>query len=251
MERHRDALPSLYARTGKSKVIIITKQEWRYEDQLGHRFTFHPNMSFLRIKNMIQGVVDPMVTCSGMKPGDQVLDCTMGMGADAIVASFAVGEQGKVIALESQPEIAALVRQGLATYETKLVKCNQAMRRIQVVQTDYHTFLKAQPNQSFDIVIFDPMFRETVRSSAAMQVLKPLANPHPVEPFSVKEAVRVARKAVLLKERVYSTEFTRLGFEVVKKSSHYAWGMIRLGGNEDENSTTGHCRANCGRENST
>lgn len=171
-----------------------------------------------------------MVTCSGMELGDLVLDCTMGMGADAIVASFAVGEQGKVIALESQPVIATLVEQGLTSYQTKLQACNQAMRRIQVIQTDYQSFLKAQPDQSFDIVIFDPMFRETVHSSAAMQVLKPLANPYPVDTASVVEAVRVARKAVLLKERVCSKEFARLGFEVVKKSSHHAWGIIRQGG---------------------
>ena len=99
-----------------------------------------------------------------------------------------------------------------------------------MVQACYQTYLKQLEDQSFDVVMFDPMFRKTVKQSSAMQMLKPLANPAPLDQESVEEAVRVARRAVLLKERPKSGEFERLGFTIVKVSSHYAWGVIRKGG---------------------
>ncbi|MBA4494441.1 class I SAM-dependent methyltransferase [Paenactinomyces guangxiensis] len=234
IQRERDSLVDLFARTGKKQVIIVTKKGWRYEDQKGDQFFFHPNMSALRIKHMMKGEPDALVASSSMEPGDQVLDCTLGMGADAIVSSFAVGEEGKVVALESQPVIAALVKQGLKTYMTNRKELNRAMRAIEVVQADYRFYLRQCPDRSFDIVYFDPMFRETVQSSAAMQMLKPIANPEPLDEDSVREAVRVAKKAVLLKERPKSGEFERLGFEIVKEASNYAWGVIRKKEGRDE-----------------
>ena len=70
-------------------------------------------MSALRIKHLASGQPDSMVTAAGLKKGDHVLDCTMGMGADAIVASFVVGDQGRVVSLESEPVIAAITGHGL------------------------------------------------------------------------------------------------------------------------------------------
>jgi 16S rRNA (guanine1516-N2)-methyltransferase len=146
------------------------------------------------------------------------------------VASYVVGEKGRVVALESEPVIAAIAGHGLQTYRTGRKALNEAMRRVEIVQARYQTYLKQLEDQSFDVVMFDPMFRETVKQSSAMQMLKPLANPEPLDPESVAEAVRVARRAVLLKERPKSGEFERLGFTIVKASSNYAWGVIRKGG---------------------
>jgi 16S rRNA (guanine1516-N2)-methyltransferase len=227
VERRKDSLSRLFQRTGKDEVILISQQGLRYENSSGHSFFFHPNLSILRIKQLIKGGVDSLITCSGMQSGDEVLDCTLGMGADAIVSSFVVGQTGKVIALESQPVIATIVSKGLQTYPTDCEPLRQAMRGIEVVQSDYRSYLEKCPDRSFDILLFDPMFRQTVIPSGAIQALKPLADPRPLDAHSVKEAVRVARKAVLLKERVHSGEFERLGFPIIKKSSRYAWGIRR------------------------
>jgi hypothetical protein len=227
IERKRASLNELFSELHQEKACIVTKQEWRYEDIQGHVFFFHPNMSILRIKHLIKGMPDSFIQSSGMEQGDHILDCTLGMGADAIVSSFVVGEQGRVVGLESEPAIAAIVQHGLKTYDSKRKPVNEAMRRIEVVQADYDSYLRESPDCSYDIVCFDPMFRQTVKESAAMQALKPLANPAPLNKWAVKEALRVARKAVLLKERVVSGEFERLGFQVVKEASNYAWGIIK------------------------
>jgi len=223
--RERNSLQDLFRRFDQSQAIVVAKNGWRYEDQEGNHFSFHPNMSALRIKQLKNGQKDLMVECAKMTTGDAVLDCTLGMAADAIVSSFVVGEKGKVVALESQPVIAAIVEHGLATYETDRKELQRAMRSVQVIHANYREVLPTLPDHSFDIVMFDPMFRKTVQKSAAMQQLKPLANPDPVDLASVQEAVRVARKAVLLKERRGSPEFQRLGFRVVKEAATYAWGI--------------------------
>lgn len=229
VKRNRAGMQELYQQYDP-EAVIVARNGWRYEHQNGHEFFFHPNMSALRIKHLGQGQADAMVEAAGLRVGDTVLDCTLGMGADAIVASYAVGESGKVIALESQTLIATLVEQGFQTYESDRTRLVQAMRRIEVRHGSYQEQLPTFPDQSVDIVLFDPMFRDTVRESAAMQALKPLANPTAIDEQSFSEAKRVARRAVLVKERPRSGEFARLGLEVIKESSHFSWGIWRREG---------------------
>ncbi len=228
--RGRRTLKQLFSETGSEQAVVVSREEIRWEDQGGRRFFFHPNMSAIRVKRLRTGGTDPMVAVGGMRRGDAILDCTLGMGADAIVAAFVAGPEGKVVALESQPVIAALVEHGMRTYVTDRAELTEAMRSVEVVCADYRDYLPRLPDKSFDIVMFDPMFGETVRESSAMQALRPLANPAPLDPESVKEAVRVARRAVLLKERRGSEEFSRLGFRIAKEASTYAFGMIEVEG---------------------
>jgi hypothetical protein len=223
-------LKQLFQRVNDPEAILVTRTGWRYEHQNGHTFFFHPSASVMRIKQLRRGGSDSLVEATGMKPGESVLDCTLGMGADSIVASFAVGERGKIVALESQPVIALLVKEGLNTYQTNIRELNEAMRRIEVIQADYREYLPNCPDDSFDYVLFDPMFRQTIKESAAIQALRPLANLSPLDEESVNHALRVARKAVILKERPDSGEFARLGFEVVKSSKQVAWGIRRKEG---------------------
>ncbi|SDY98977.1 class I SAM-dependent methyltransferase [Thermoactinomyces sp. DSM 45892] len=226
-ERHRLSLPGLFDQADRDEVILITKKGWRYERKDGHSFHFHPNTSALRIKNLARGESDSLVKFAELRSGDHVLDCTLGMASDAIVASYAVGDSGRVVGLESQPVLAQMVRQGLKTTITNRTRLDAAMRRVEVVGQDYRDTLPIMKDDSFDVVIFDPMFRSTIKSSSAMQVLKPLANPVPLDQESVQHAVRVARRLVMLKERPDSGEFERLGFTIVKASSQFAWGVIR------------------------
>lgn len=217
----------LFVQLDQHEALVVTRRDWRYERSDGSTFTFHPNMAALRVKRLQEGGSDSLIAASGMQTGDHVLDCTLGIGADAIVSSFAVGEEGGVVALESQPLIAELVSHGLATYQTERRALQKAMRRIQVIHADYHTYLLEQPDQSVDYVLFDPMFRRPMLASLPMQQLKPLANHAPLTPEAVQEACRVARKAVLFKERVTSPEFERLGFVKQWSSSQVAWGVRR------------------------
>ncbi|SHE38502.1 Putative SAM-dependent methyltransferase [Seinonella peptonophila] len=225
--REKRTLRKMFIELEQKEAIIVSRITWRYERKDGYCFQFHPSMSALRIKQLQLGGIDSLQRAAKIEQGDTVLDCTLGMGADAIVASFLVGEEGEVLALESQPIIAHLVRHGLATFQTDRKVLKDAMQRVKVMQIDYREYLKSCKSASFDYVIFDPMFRETIHASQSMQQLKQLANPHPLDQASVQEAWRVARKAVLLKERLKSEQFQLLGFHELFPSSQYAWGVKR------------------------
>ena len=80
---------------------------YRFEEEVP--FFFHPNLAMIRIKRIINGESDPYFVAGDITAGSTVLDCTLGLGADAIVASFAVGQSGKVVALEDNRFIAFLV----------------------------------------------------------------------------------------------------------------------------------------------
>ena len=75
----------------------------------GRCLRYHPNMAKLRILALEQGKHDILVDALQLKLGDCVLDCTCGLGADAIVASCKVGATGRVRSLEASPLLALLV----------------------------------------------------------------------------------------------------------------------------------------------
>jgi 16S rRNA G966 N2-methylase RsmD len=180
----------------------------------GQEFFFHPGLARLRIKELKNGKADQMIKAMSLVPGDAVLDCTMGPGADAIVASYISGPGGVVTGLESSPIISALVRTGLLAYPEDGDMAT-AMRRIKVINTDYRKYLAGLDQRSYDIIYFDPMFRAPRHKSPAMNSARLLANPAPLDAETVELALRAAAKRVVMKERRGSAEFARLGFKCI------------------------------------
>jgi 16S rRNA G966 N2-methylase RsmD len=228
--RGDDSLPRLRRKYGDEECLVVTASSLRYERDRVPPLSFHPGMASIRIKRLLAGQGDPLISACQAEPGDSVLDCTAGMGADALVFAHAVGGSGRVTALESEKIIALILREGLRTYESDEPALNAAMRRIRVVHAEHGEFLRRMPSRSVDIVYFDPMFRTPVEGSHTLQVLREAAaNTAPLQKEAVREAVRVARKCVVMKERPGSGEFARLGFTVPggRRSTH-AYGVIRI-----------------------
>ena len=78
------------------------------------------------------GSIDPMVRSFALNPGDSVLDCTLGLGADAVVSSYFSGT-GKVVGLESAAAIAYVIRWGMRLYVSPITWLQEAVRRITIV----------------------------------------------------------------------------------------------------------------------
>ncbi len=200
----------------------------------GERLFFHPNMAKNRISQHRRGLtVDVMERVVGVKRGDRFLDCTLGLGADAIVASYLVGAEGQVVGLESSEVLAYIVGFGMRYYKTDINWLKEAIERIEVIQANHLEFLRQQERGSFDIVYFDPMFRVPVTSSQALSPLRVFADHRPLSIEAVTEALRVARRRIVVKERKDSPEFQRLGIKRVVggESSRVAYGIIEKGGN--------------------
>lgn len=214
----------------QSDILVVGDHELRYLDQNEQFMFFHPSMAMVRMKRLLKGEQDNMLVASLVQEGDHIIDCTMGLAADAIIYSHAVGHTGKVIALESATIPYLLAREGLASYPSDLPELQEAMRRIQVVQLDHLEYLKSVPDRSADIVYFDPMFRQAAAGSA-MESLRELAERKALRIEAIDEARRVARRMVVLKEQTGSGEFMRLGFEYRRgtysnRSAKIVYGVI-------------------------
>ena len=219
-----DALKKIH---GVKNILIAKKNSLNLLTESGELF-FHPNTAHLRIKNLRQGLGDRLIDAAKISAGMKILDCTLGLGSDAIVESFVVGEEGKVIALEINPVLAEVVRFGLKNFSEDSPHILQAMRRIEVITADYLDYLKTAEENSFDIVYFDPMFRHAITKSSGINPLRPVADNRPLSLEAVHEACRVAKNFVVLKENSRSTEFNRLGFEIAQggKYSSISFGVI-------------------------
>lgn len=225
--RNRLSLERLRKEYTADIILIIANNEIKIHTPAGEYF-FHPSMSVPRLKALRQVNNDHMVEAMSLNPGDRVLDCTLGLGADAIVAAFAVGQTGSVVGIEYSPELAYVVQQGLQNYRTESAVLREAMARIRVFCGDCYNYLLTQPDNSFDIVYFDPMFRYPREKSSSMHPVRGIVNSKPLDIRMVNEAVRVASKRVVMKENSFSGEFYRLGFPRVVggRYSSVAFGVI-------------------------
>ncbi|HET8539434.1 MAG TPA: class I SAM-dependent methyltransferase [Anaeromyxobacter sp.] len=148
---------------------------------------------------------DTFLEAAGIRDGDAVLDCTLGLGADALVAAVAAGPRGRVVAIEASPALAAWVAEGLRRLG------DEAAARIEVRAGDHADVLAALPERSFDVVVFDPMFRHARAEPAGFDLVRRLADPRPLSPEALARARRVARRWVLVKDGAPGWDLARLG----------------------------------------
>lgn len=206
---------------------------------------FHPSMALLRIIQILRGEEDRFLKAVAIEEGDTFFDGTLGLGTDALIAAFQVGEKGQVIGVEHSPILAALVKDGLANLaqgkfpnvgnpdkRKAWLKLGEASSRINVQWGDHYKILAQMPSNSVDVIYFDPMFRRTREESASIRPLQEVSYQEPLSEITIQEAKRVARKRIVLKERKYSREFERLGFTIGDggKYSHIDYGIIQLKG---------------------
>lgn len=233
-ERSHRTLPRMQRTYGDDEFLVYLNGGVRYIKMGSAELTYHPSMAYVRAKRMLSGQADGMITASGVIPGDEVLDCTAGLAGDALVFAVAVGEFGRVTALESEPSLFALVHEGLQLYESGIEEVNKAMRRIVMKQANHLGILQSMPSRSVDVIYFDPMFRSPIMNSASIDPLRVMANCGPVSHASVEEACRVARKSVVMKEGKNSEEFARLGFtRVLSSGEKLAYGVIDIASGND------------------
>lgn len=226
--RNKKSLHSLHA--DNENIVVVGKDGI----QLYHRdgkepYFFHPNVAMIRVKRIINGESDPLIEAADLVEGDSFLDCTLGYASDSIVASYIIGEKGTITGIEASPVIAYLTRQGLQSWEHDFSPIEQAMKRIQVQTGDHYEYLQEMPDNSVDVVYFDPMFEDSIKESNALQTLAPFTSFAPLTEAIIYEAKRVARKKVVLKDHFRSTRFQQLGFQQqIRKTSKFHYGVITI-----------------------
>lgn len=188
--------------------LVLSGEGWTLHDAEGSLY-FSPGMAAVRVKR--QQEEDVLVRLCELKPGDSVLDGTLGLGADALVCARAVGPSGRVIGVEASLPLFALASEGL----TKAPPFD-ASAKIDVRLGSALSVLRELESHSLDCVIFDPMFDLPKSSTTSFAVLRRHALHEPLDEATLKEARRVARRWVVVKGGRYGKELTRLGLTALK-----------------------------------
>ena len=227
----------------RDKCSVVSLQEKRVDDCLvigknrlelypfGEQepFFFHPNSSMFRIKRLLKGERDPFIEATQLKVGMSIIDCTLGLASDSTVASFVVGEMGRIAGIEASRYLAYVVKDGLKNWDSGISEMNQAMRRIIVHHGSSLEYLINQQDNSVDCVYFDPMFEEAILESDGIKTLGKFAVYDDLTEVMINEALRVARKRVVLKDHFRSDRFEKYGFEVFRrKSAKFHFGVIEI-----------------------
>lgn len=171
-------------------------------------FSFHAGIAHLRIKALAAGEPDRLVRAGELAAGDRVLDCTLGLAQDALVAARAVGPTGRVVGLEKTFAMYAVASEGLGGRPYDADSC-----AVEVRHADATEVLPTLETGSFDVVFFDPMFEKPRKSQPAFEVLRRFADHSPLTPELLEEARRVARRWVVVKGSRYSSDLKKLGLQ--------------------------------------
>lgn len=206
-------------------VLVAGKSHYAYFALgMNEPLFFHPNTAAFRVKRLARGETETLLEATKITPGDTVLDCTLGLGADALVMQFAGAH---VTGLEANAAIAFVVREGMRHYdysETPLLAC---MRDIKVVASEALAYLRMQPDNFFDVVYLDPMFDEVIAEATNFSALRQAGDHVALTQEWVDEAKRVARKRVVLKAHFRSPYFAQFGFtQHVRETSKFHFGEI-------------------------
>ena len=91
---------------------------------------YHPGLGKVRWQRVVQRKEnDNFLTAMDLSPGQRVLDCTVGLAADALLASHAVGETGKIVGLEASLPLWFLSSRGIMLYKSKLAELVQDLQQ--------------------------------------------------------------------------------------------------------------------------
>lgn len=227
--RKQNTLAQLRRMRGDEETLVVQEEAVKLLLPNDQTLFFHPSMALIRIKRLRSGGSDRLIELAGVRPGDRVLDCTAGLGSDAAVFAYAAGREGEVAAIESSPLLYHLVEEGLKTYSTGIEDIDAAFRQVRMLFGHHLDLLTNMPDRSFDVVYFDPMFRNPIEASQSISPLRTYAKSDPLSKESIRQAVRVARRIVILKEHRDSEEFARLGFTLpAEASTKLAYGVIPI-----------------------
>jgi 16S rRNA (guanine1516-N2)-methyltransferase len=212
-------------KTGVAAVLIVEREGVSLRDFQGQA-RWSPGLARLRIKTLQRGEGDTLVRVAGLRPGQSVLDCTLGLGQDALVAAYAVGPTGRVVGLEKSLPLYALVSEGLRTYRRPEGACE-----VEPLAADAAHWLGMLPDDAFDCVLFDPMFGRPAASQPGFALLRRHAEHGGLTAPMLAEALRVARRVVVVKAARYSTDLRKLGLrpQPAPRGADVVWARVEVG----------------------
>lgn len=225
--RNKRSVERLQKEYGKD-VLVAGKERYElFRIGMEKPFFFHPNSAAFRLKRVQQGETDPLIEASGLKIGDHFLDCTLGLASDSIIAANHIGKSGRCMGLEADATVAFLTQVGLQTFATDSSMLSEAMAAIEVTHMEAVEFLKTQKTATWDVVYIDPMFSSPIEESSNFSALRQAGVHKTLTEEWVREALRVCKRSVVVKERYDSVVFDQFAFKrTIRPSSKIHFGTI-------------------------
>lgn len=226
IDRNNKGIPKLMELYQLDCILVEEEDELIAHWSDGAHLTFHPGMAVPRIKQMKDGELEMLVQVAGICPGDSILDCTLGMGSDAIVMAFASGDKGHITSLESSPLIYAITRYGLKHWPTGSWRMKEAMERITPVNSKYELYLANLAENAYDIVYLDPMFEKPIMESSGIAPLRREADYAPLTQETLEYAKRAAKRRVVVKHRAGTLQHLQFDEILGGRYSAIAYGVL-------------------------
>lgn len=227
VERWGKSLERLTELSGGIFIVYTAKGPQLYTPQGKHGFSLQ--LAELRIKKLRRGERDYLIEAFDMRQAGHILDCTCGLGADAITASFGLPLGTRVTALENSPYLGVITAWGFQHYRHEKEDVTAALRRIRFIAMDYQIWLR-RTSEYYDVIYFDPMFAHPVLLSSNF---KPLRNVVTLEPIT-KEIIDLAlTKASRVVIKTQSTKWIQSWFPWMEniggKYSHIQYAVLKGG----------------------
>ena len=217
IKRGKTSIPALFSKYQCEYIAVLAGSGLTIHFPENQQHTFHLSMAQLRILRLQRGEGDHLINSVQTilnanhplgKEEFSFLDCTIGLGSDSIVVSYAF-PQAKIKGLEGSLPIWLATSYGLAHYSHNVKSVTDALRRIEVSHDTFETYVPNLPDDSIDIIYFDPMFEVPVEESPQFKPLRGHTMESHIDDKIMEEAMRVASCGVIIKERPFSSVFQK------------------------------------------
>ena len=217
IKRGKTSIPALFSKYQCEYIAVLAGSGLTIHFPENQQHTFHLSMAQLRILRLQRGEGDHLINAVQTilnanhplgKEEFSFLDCTIGLGSDSIVVSYAF-PQAKIKGLEGSLPIWLATSYGLAHYSHNVKSVTDALRRIEVSHDTFETYVPNLPDDSIDIIYFDPMFEVPVEESPQFKPLRGHTMESHIDDKIMEEAMRVASCGVIIKERPFSSVFQK------------------------------------------
>ena len=213
VDRAKRSIPRMQKEYDSAVLVASANRYELYRIGMDKPFFFHPNTAAFRLKRLMNGEADPFLEATQLNSGDSFLDCTLGLASDSIIASFITKEDGKVVGVEGDSDIAFITSEGLDSYASESEQLTNAMKRIQVISHDAVTFLQSQQDNSWDVVYIDPMFSTPIDESSNFTPLRQVGLQSSLTEEWMIEAERVCKRRVVVKDHFKSQVFEQFNLK--------------------------------------
>lgn len=217
VDRHRGSVATA---RGDAKTALVCTADGVVAEAESGRLAFHQGTAAKRLRALRHGQTDPLVRAAELRPGDAVLDTTLGLGRDALVAAWAVGTSGEVRGVEADLVLAVLATEGFAG---GIPRAGSA--RVGVQHGDSRQVLAdmARTGQTVDVVLLDPMFTDPRASDHGFALAREHTVPTPLTPEWVALARAVARRWVVVTAERARPWFPEAGLERLEGTRSGRW----------------------------